>query len=264
MATLKDFAVSLLNTLGLEPTKNRIIGLVAFGAIEGGHWVQPQIGSHNPFNTTLKMPGSRPTTCPKPPNICVQAYKDWNDGIKATATTIAQNNMRSIAQALKNDVDPRAFLQAVTKSSWCPGCDYTKYDPVALYLSRGNAKDQGGTTVPTRAQTKDWLATWGPWILGVLALGTLGGIYYVSTQPGGIKGFLGLREGGLGARENPIRRGGRSRRSNPLQKGSSREVISANIRKLRREGYEQSQAVAIALNQARRTARGPLPRYLRA
>jgi hypothetical protein len=50
----------------------------------------------------------------------------------------------------------------------------------------------------------------------------------------------------------------------PLVKGSSRKSISTNIRKLRHEGYPQKQAVAIALNQARRhPTRGRRPAYLR-
>lgn len=36
----------------------------------------------------------------------------------------------------------------------------------------------------------------------------------------------------------------------PLKRGKSRKTISANIRKLREEGYPQDQAVAIAMNKA--------------
>lgn len=44
------------------------------------------------------------------------------------------------------------------------------------------------------------------------------------------------------------------RRRNPLRRGYSRATISANISTLRREGYPQRQAVAIALSTARRSA----------
>ena len=40
----------------------------------------------------------------------------------------------------------------------------------------------------------------------------------------------------------------------PLKKGKSNKVKSANIRELRHSGYSQSQSVAIAMNQARRSA----------
>jgi hypothetical protein len=44
----------------------------------------------------------------------------------------------------------------------------------------------------------------------------------------------------------------------PLKKGSSRKTISANIRKMRHEGYPPSQAVAASLRAAGKTK--PKPR----
>ena len=44
-------------------------------------------------------------------------------------------------------------------------------------------------------------------------------------------------------------------RQMPLKKGSSRKTVSANIRKMMREGYPQKQAVAASLSSARRSKR---------
>ena len=43
----------------------------------------------------------------------------------------------------------------------------------------------------------------------------------------------------------------------PLKKGSSREVVSANIRREMKRGKPQKQAVAIALSSARKSKRKP-------
>lgn len=39
----------------------------------------------------------------------------------------------------------------------------------------------------------------------------------------------------------------------PLKKGKSAKIVSGNIRELRRAGYPQRQAVAIAMSQKRRS-----------
>jgi len=41
----------------------------------------------------------------------------------------------------------------------------------------------------------------------------------------------------------------------PLARGKSRKVVSSNIRKLRKEGRPEKQAVAIALSEKRRSAK---------
>jgi hypothetical protein len=255
MATPKEFVVALLNRLGLEPTKNRIIGLVDFAAREGGHWGNP-VTRFNPMNTSLSMSGAK--------NVVgqVKAYTSWGQGIEATARTLLQSNMRPIVDALKADADPHVILHAVTMTPWCPqsspGCkEYDVGDPNALYLSYANRQDNGTSlSTPPGTAAGDWLTKWGPWLLagGLVAVGF--GAWYVSQKPGGIKGFIGM-----GARENPVKR--RARR-NPLQRGASRQVISANIRKLHREhpDWAHNRVVAAALNNARRTHRGRLPAYL--
>lgn len=38
----------------------------------------------------------------------------------------------------------------------------------------------------------------------------------------------------------------------PLKRGKSKKTLGENIRKLRKEGYKQEQAIAIAMNKAKK------------
>lgn len=171
MATPKDFAIALLDRLGLEVTDNRLIGLVAFIAIEGGHWHDS--ARYNPMNTMYPAPGAV-----QAPGLLtgIKSYPDWQTGIAATAATIAQSNMRPIAVALKDNVDPRAFLRAVTQSQWCPGCDYTPFDPYALYKARANEQD--GSVIASGAKTNWKTAA----VLGGIVAGAGAAVWWLKKR----------------------------------------------------------------------------------
>jgi hypothetical protein len=170
-----DAARAVLHRLSIPESQNRLIGLVAFAAEEGGHWFNG--AKHNPWNTSLSMPGATNAVGH------IKAYPDWQTGIEANARTMAQSNMRAIVNALKADVSPRQFLAAVTQTPWCPrvdangnptGCQaYENADPYALYKANANKDDGEGGANSTKS------IPWGTVALvgGLLAAGGLGAFY---------------------------------------------------------------------------------------
>ena len=124
--TPADFAQAVLSRLGLPTSANNIAALVAFQAHEGGHMANA--AAYNPINTTLKMPGSHPVT-----KIGVQAYSSWDEGIEATARTLAQKNMSAIFTSLARSASPDETLRAVAKSPW--GCTICANAPAATFQS---------------------------------------------------------------------------------------------------------------------------------
>ncbi len=111
--TPADFAQAVLRRLGLPASPNNVAALVAFQANEGGHMANA--AAYNPMNTTLDLPGSRSVT-----KIGVRAYVDWDQGIEATAKTLAQKNMGAITAALARNASADETLRAIAKSPW--GC----------------------------------------------------------------------------------------------------------------------------------------------
>lgn len=186
MATPLDFSKALLSRLGLTRTNNRLVSLVAFVGIEQGNWASNLRGSKNPFNTTLRMPGSRSIT-----GVGVQAYPNWSTGIEATAKTLAQSNMRLILDALKRDATPAQFLAALSQSSWCTTrdaqgnithyCDYTVFNPTALYNAWANKEDSGEAL----DAGIDWRSVM---VYGSIAA-FAGGAYYWYKTKGGTRRF---------------------------------------------------------------------------
>lgn len=152
MATPLDASKALLNRLGIPWSQNRLVGLVAFFAQEGGHWANG--ARYNPWNTTLAAPGATSMNGPG-----VKAYQNWAQGIDATARTMAQPNMRPLLDALRRDATPREFLTAVTATPWCPrfdgngnptGCAaYDNVNPEALFQQWANRQDSGATSLST-------------------------------------------------------------------------------------------------------------------
>jgi hypothetical protein len=202
MATPLDASKALLNRLGIPWSNNRLVGLVAFAAIEGGHWLNK--ATYNPWNTTLSMPGAVSKN-----SAGVKAYTSWEQGIEANARTMAQPNMRAIIDALKADVSPHDFLAAVTNTQWCPkydangnptGCEsYETVNAEEKFREYANKEDNTALALGSRA------TNWGLILGATLALGLIAAaVWYFS------RGELPFARA-LGARENPVKRGSRRR-----------------------------------------------------
>lgn len=141
-----------------------------------------------------------------------------------------------------------------SREGWIAIPDLTPYEdsvrtptPTPTPTPKPNAPAAPTASMTLPSAGVDWgtVAKVGGVAIGVLAL--LGGVMFLKKR-------MGRRHG---ARENPVRR-----RRNPLRRGSSRETISYNIRKLKREhpDWAHKRVIAAALNNARRTGNYPARR----
>jgi|SRR5271170_1330784 len=127
--TPADFAQAVLRRLSLPTSANNVAALVSFQAHEGGHMANT--AAYNPMNTTLKMPGSR--VAPGFSSPPIQAYSSWDEGIEATARTLAQKNMSAIYSSLSHSGSSDDTLRAIAKSSW--GCTICANSPASNFQS---------------------------------------------------------------------------------------------------------------------------------
>lgn len=144
--TPRIFARALLGAIGAPITANNTASLIAWQAAEGGHWFNK--ARYNPLNTTLELPGSeRVTTLWRDPQGVahgVQAYQSWDQGLEATARTLAQQNMTTIRVRLGMDSDPAVTLAAIKATKW--GTENLQPDAWRSYQPFGDAhKDPGAT-----------------------------------------------------------------------------------------------------------------------
>lgn len=107
------FAQSLLASLSLPVSDNNVAALVAIQKQEGGH--EANSAWFNPLNTMRDMPGAREAGLQVKG---IKAYSSWEEGLAATAKTMAQDNMRGIMNALARSAPPSETLAAFAASPW--------------------------------------------------------------------------------------------------------------------------------------------------
>ena len=108
--TDKNFYERLLKELGAPVTNENLKFLYAWRQAEG------KGGRNNPFNTTLKMPGST-----KMNYANVQHYPTKEDGLIATIKTLKNGRYNCIVNGLKNDIGAAQISKCPSLEVWGTG-----------------------------------------------------------------------------------------------------------------------------------------------
>lgn len=140
--TPREFAIALLQRGGFPVTSPNVLAIIAWAAIEGGHYANA--ARYNPLNTTQTWPGSYNPGFKAAP---VQAYQSWDDGIGATLKTLSYGAYSGIRTLLHSSAPPDDTIRAIGKSAWGWVSDFIP-QPAAAYASYGDrpdpVKDGGG------------------------------------------------------------------------------------------------------------------------
>ncbi len=105
------WADALLAAGGWPQTSCNTAAVTAWQAAEGSNpaW-------HNPLDTTQPEAGSHPVN-----SVGVQAYPTWQDGLRATVTTLDNGLYGPVLAALAAGTSAQAVADAVTASPWGTG-----------------------------------------------------------------------------------------------------------------------------------------------
>lgn len=106
-----DFAVSVLQGLGIHPTNSNVKAMVGWTHAEGGH--THNTARWNFLNTTQPMPGAGNTG--NQGNIKV--YNSFEQGVQATVKTLKNGLYGGILSALRGS-SPHAVAAAIDASPW--------------------------------------------------------------------------------------------------------------------------------------------------
>lgn len=109
--TQSQFAATLLQRLGIHQTPGAMKALVGWMAAEGGHWHND--ARYNPLNTTQPMDGAGNTGT----QGNIKVYRDWQQGVDATAKTLRNGHYGGILAALKSG-NSSAVAEAIGKTPW--------------------------------------------------------------------------------------------------------------------------------------------------
>lgn len=114
-----EWAKAMLKALGAPVKEDSIDALKTWARFEGGHFRNTAV--YNPLNTTYSMPGASSMN-----KVGVKAYKNWDDGIKATVETLTgkraeERGYTAIVEALRKGASKDDILAVVNKSAWVHG-----------------------------------------------------------------------------------------------------------------------------------------------
>lgn len=127
--------MALLQRGGFPVTSPNVLAIIAWAAIEGGHY--GNAARYNPLNTTQTWPGSYNPGFKAAP---VQAYQSWSDGIDATLKTLSYGAYSGIRTLLHASAPPDETLKAIGKSAWGWVPDFVP-KPATSYAWYGDRAD---------------------------------------------------------------------------------------------------------------------------